>query len=165
LIVTAVFAVPAQQAVAFVVAACWLEVTVDPAGSAEPSTILLTKFVPLSHGAAIVNDMPEVFAVGTLRVATPLLTLTEVPSQNVGLAGVILLGLPPVMARWTPIVHPSHPVTFSVMVVVGDAACAGTIANDRAAATAEPVAIMRAADERFMMALHSLVYWATTLTV
>ena len=79
------------------VAACWLEVTVDPAGNAEPSTILLTKFVPLSHGAVIVNDMPEVFAVGTLRVATPLLTLTEVPSQNVGLAGVILLGLPPVM--------------------------------------------------------------------
>ena len=56
-------------------------------------------------------------------------------------------------------------VTFSVMVVVGDAACAGTIANDRAAATAEAVAIMRAADERFMMVLHSLVYWATTLTV
>jgi hypothetical protein len=147
LIVTEVFAVPAQQAVAFAVAACWLDVIVDPAGSAEPSTILLTKFVPLSHGAAIVNDIPEVFAVGTFRVATPLLTWTGGPSQQVGLAGVILLGLPPVIARWTPIVHPSHPVTFSVMVVLGDAACADPVANDRAAATAAPVTNMRLADE------------------
>jgi hypothetical protein len=147
LIVTDVFAVPAQQAVACVVFACWLDVTVEPAGLAEPSTILLTALVPLSHGAVIVKDMPEVLAVGTLRVATPLLTLTGVPSQKAGVAGVILLGLPPVIARWTPMVHPSHPVTFSVMVVLGDAACADPVANDRAAAMAAPVTNMRLADE------------------
>jgi hypothetical protein len=60
---------------------------------------------------------------------------------------VIMLGLPPVIARWTPMVHPSHPVTFSVMVVLGDAACADPVANDRAAAMAAPVTNMRLADE------------------